>query len=236
MKKSLLMTLIVFFLFQVSCTKGYVKEDFDKLQDKTFYLLPMSANNFVPPKFENSAMLKANLDKSVINGIKDMNVQKLKEGLEKRYGIKVDTTYFDKARKDPATSALYFEAIKNNSLNPHWTNTYTGYTDSEFYKEIEKIKKTKSYIYIFNQTLVQGDNASTSNTISIYVVKNGSIEGQAGLANTFKHGRSGDGGFFSTGVVEFTTVYNYIRNMADYKFMDTSMSFNFEETSLDGSN
>ena len=117
MKKSLLMTLIVFFLFQVSCTKGYVKEDFDKLQDKTFYLLPMSANNFVPPKFENSAMLKANLDKSVINGIKDMNVQKLKEGLEKRYGIKVDTTYFDKARKDPATSALYFEAIKNKNIN-----------------------------------------------------------------------------------------------------------------------
>ena len=85
-------------LMLYSCAKVYTREDFDKMTDKTFYLLPVESSFLVPVSISSWRKAEENIGVSVVNGVKELDVQKFKESIEKRYGIIVDVSIFRKGQ------------------------------------------------------------------------------------------------------------------------------------------
>jgi len=232
LKKLATMFIVLIMLSFLSCAKSFTKEDFDKMPDKTFYLMPMQSIILVGG-MEDQVKIMDRVADEVIKGVKAMDVNKIASSLEKRYGIKVDTSYFEKVRKDETISKNYFEAIRNKKTEKRgmWEDKYTG---SDFYKEISKINDSKSTIIISHDTRATTEGAYT--TIKITLMANSpASKGQTFLGRLFSGGRTGDGGFISTGVINYTAIYESIAKMADFKYREGGTNTQLQVFYIDGS-
>jgi len=177
-------------LMLYSCTKFYTRDDFDKMSDKTFYLLPVESTFLVPSSIISWREIEENIGKSVAGGVKELDVQKFRECIEKRYGIIVDVTYFEKARTDAAESIKYFKALKmanatgSSSFTALLSSGYNGYLDSGLYIEIEEIKKTKPCIIISHDTSL--DEKEITTNIKVSILTNDENKGSVKLGRSMK--------------------------------------------------
>jgi len=207
-----------------SCTKAYTREDLDKMTDRTFYLLPVESTYLVPVSIDSWKEIEGNIGNSVVKGVKELDIQKFKESIEKRYGIIVDVSYFEKARTDAAESIKYFKALKDP--NATGSNTYTailssgynGYLDSPFYLEIEEIKKNKPCIIISHNTSIDGNEIKTD--IKVSIVTNDANKGALKLARSVCSTIRSGGDILDSSTIKYDEIYKALSKITEYKYME----------------
>ena len=226
MKKThfrIIVILIAAFTFY-SCTKAYTREDFDKMADKTFYLLPVESTFLVPSSIISWREIEEKIGKAVVDGVRELDVQKFKESIEKRYGIIVDITYFEKARTDAAESIKYFKALKtanatgSGSFTAMLSSGYSGYLDSTLYTEIEEIKKTKPCIIISHNTSIDEKDIKTK--IKISIMANDADKGTVRLGRTTGGAIRSGGDSIDAGAIGYDEIYKALSKITEYKYID----------------
>lgn len=209
-----------------SCAKVYTREDFEKMPDKTFYLLPVESTFMVPASIDTWQKVEENIGISVVKGVKELDVQKFKDSIEKRYGIIVDISYFEKARTDAVESIKYFRALKDanasgsSSLTSIFSSGYNGYLDSGLYTEIEEIKKTKPCIIISHDTSVNEKDIKTN--IRVILLTNDENKGTITLTRSMwwiAH-RSGD--VFDMDSIKYDEIYKALSRITEYRYTNYS--------------
>ena len=239
---TVIFTLVTASFVLYSCVKVYTREDFDKMKDRTFYLLPVESVFMVPDSIEIWKKIEVNIGDSVVKGVKEMDPVRIKDSLEKRYGITVDISLFEKARTDEKESQRYFRALKDanstgsSSFSGILTPGYNGYKDSDLYLEVDNIRKTKSHIVIGHSTIVEGNNIKTSIIIKITAI-DGDSKGEVKLGRTFIISTQGSSGFTGTDAVDYGRIYKSLSDFTGYRYNDFN-NWSYSEAScpyLDGS-
>lgn len=212
---TLLFSCMIMCLFS-SCKNYNTREDIAEMPDKTVYLLPIHSSRQVDINLSGREQIWQGTLNAVIKGYQNMDVKKFASALEKRYGIKVDTAYFEKGRSNDAVGKAYFEFLSENKAC--YGLMAPKYCDSDFYKEIEKIRETKSCIEITIWTQVTS-RATTSLFIHLWV-KHPKGNGFKSFSKIFKHGTASNfaGGFFSTGLIDYNLITNSLVNICDYNY------------------
>lgn len=223
--KRIILTLIIPAVAAInfnSCSKIYTREDYDKMTDKTFYLLPLESTFKVPAEIASWREFEENISTSVIKGVKELDVLKFKESVEKRYGIIVDTSYFEKARSDPNESIKYFRALKyanatgSNSFTAIMSTGYDGYLDSLLYTEIAEIKKTKPCIIISHDTVIEGKDINTEIKISLFA--NDESRGTTKLSRSMSWILYGTDGVYDVRSIDYKAIYEALSKITEYKY------------------
>jgi len=173
----------------------------------------------VPASMDDWKSIEKKIGDAVLRGVKEMDPLKIKESLEIRYGITVDTTLFDRARTDEKDSLRYFRALQDanatgsSSFAGILSSGYDGYKDSDIYVEIENIKKTRSHIIIGHITTVEGNDVKTAVTVIIKAVENDKT-GQAKLGRSISMKTS------AAVPDEFEHVYKSLSGFTQYRYND----------------
>ncbi|HQO39531.1 MAG TPA: hypothetical protein PK986_03585 [Spirochaetota bacterium] len=222
-KKNLkLIAAIILPLIVFSCAKVYTREDFEKMPDRTFYLLPVESTFMVPASINTWKKIEENIGQAVVNGVKEMDVQRFRESIEKRYGIIVDITYFEKARLDEAESIKYYRALKDanatgsGSFTAVLSTGYRGYLDSGLYTQVEEIKKTRPCIIISHDTVIDEKNIRTGITISLYA--NDPDKGTARIGRSMTWSNTAGEENFDVRDVDYKAIYDGLSKITEYKY------------------
>jgi hypothetical protein len=213
-------------LMLYSCTKVYTRDDLDRMSDKTFYLLPVESTFMVPASIDTWQKVEEKIGISVVKGVKELDVQKFKESIEKRYGIIVDISYFEKARTDAVESIKYFRALKDanasgsSSFTSILSSGYNGYLDSGLYTEIEEIKKTKPCIIISHDTSVNEKDIKTN--IKVILLTNDENKGTITLTRSMWWTAHRSGDVFDTNSVKYDEIYKALSRITEYRYTNYS--------------
>lgn|GEM_PF-3398783 len=217
-----LIAAVILPLIIYSCTKVYTREDFEKMPDRTFYLLPVESTFMVPASINSWRKIEENIGQAVVNGVKEMDVQKFRESIEKRYGIIVDIEYFEKARIDETESIKYYRALKDanatgsGSFTAILSTSYRGYLDSGLYTEVEEIKKTKPCVIISHNTVIDEKNIKTGITISLHA--NDPDKGTVRIGRSMIWARTSGEENLDARDVNYKAIYDSLSKITEYKY------------------
>ena len=225
-KSAYFITLIILPCVCYACTKVYTRDDFNTMEGKTFYLLPVESSFMVPASLFSWRKVEENISGSVIKGVKEFDVIKFKECVEKGYGISVDTTYFERARSDENDSKLYFRALKDanatgsRSFTAILSTGYNGYVDSALYTEIDEIKKNKPCIIISHDTTI--DDNEVKSRIRISLLVNDENNGELTLGRSMSWRRSGTDETFDVKSIDYNAIYEGLVKITEYRYNNVS--------------
>lgn len=210
-----------------SCTKYLTREDLDKMTERTFYLLPVESAFRVPASIDSWKAMEERIGEAVAKGVKEMDPVKVKESLEKRYGITVDISLFEKAKTDEKESVRYYRALKdpNATGSSSFAGTlspgYKGYMESDLFYDIKETRKTKSHIIINHESNIEGNNIKTVITVRIIAIE-GDKKRELRLTRSLYIPFSVNSGFIGSVPADYEQISKSLSGITGFRYNDAA--------------